>query len=189
MTDTALSDRAIVEAARELIRDVGVDGLTMRRLSADLGVALGATYHHVPTKRDLLVLVAHDLYDEVAQPPPGRKWDTRVKALMVSVAATIGRYPGMARFMNENVDDVVPDALRQTVVGILDEAGFSAGAMTTVLSALFFYVTGAVASGAPASAQAGFADGLDVLLAGARARLEQDRTAGRSAPRRQESIR
>jgi AcrR family transcriptional regulator len=186
-----------VRAARDLIREVGVDGLTMRRLSTDLGVALGATYHHVPTKRELLVLVAHDLYDEVAQPPPGRKWDARVKALMVSVAATIGRYPGMARFMNENVDDVVPESLRHTVVGLLHDAGFSDQAMTPVLTALFFYVTGVVASGASASSQtslrdadmqARFEDGLDVLLAGARARLQQERRTSRTTPPRQENI-
>src|ERR1700722_20475670 len=68
---SGLSDREIVRAARDLIAEVGVQGLSMRRLSAKLGVALGATYHHVPPKRDLLLLVAHDLYEEVHVPEKG----------------------------------------------------------------------------------------------------------------------
>jgi AcrR family transcriptional regulator len=178
-----LSDREIVRAAREIIAEVGVEGLSMRRHSANLGVALGATYHHVPTKHDLLLLVGQDLYSEVTSPMPGGRWDARVKALMVNVSSLMHRYPGMAGFITANVDELTPIELNRIVRGILSEAGFSERGMVVVMSALFFYVNGATAGGfADPTAkvyqkhnmQALFEDGLDVLLAGAQRRLDED---------------
>jgi AcrR family transcriptional regulator len=184
-----LSDREIVRAAREIIAEVGVQGLTMRRLSTKLGVALGATYHHVATKHDLLVLVGRDLYSEVSLPAPKGPWNDRVKTLMLNQAAIVGRYPGMASFMMAHVDELVPTDLNATVRGILLEAGFTERGIGAVLSALFFYVTGMSAGGfADPTAkvfqgrnmQALFEDGLDVLLAGAEARLQEDRKGTRA---------
>jgi AcrR family transcriptional regulator len=185
---SALSDREIVRGARELVAEVGVDGLTMRRLSTKLGVALGATYHHVPTKRDLLLLLAHDLYDEVVVPKKGT-WDQRIKKLMVDVADMVGRYPGMAAFMNANADDSMPVELSRAVTEILANAGFGPRDINAVRAALFFYVTG-MSSGSltPASTSALrgvdirrlFEDGLDILLAGARVRLEANQRGKRS---------
>jgi AcrR family transcriptional regulator len=175
-----LSDREIVRGARELVAEVGVDGLTMRRLSAKLGVALGATYHHVPTKRDLLLLLAHDLYDEVIVPKKG-SWDQRIKKLMLDVADVVGRYPGMASFMNANADDSMPLELSRAVTEILADAGFGQRDINAVRAALFFYVTGMSTGSftvASTTALKGvdirrlFEDGLDILLAGARVRLE-----------------
>ena len=61
-----MTEAMIVRAALEIIEECGVDGLTMRPLSARLDVALGATYHRVPNKHALLVLVAKDLYSRGA---------------------------------------------------------------------------------------------------------------------------
>jgi AcrR family transcriptional regulator len=185
---SALSDREIVRGARELVAEVGVDGLTMRRLSTKLGVALGATYHHVPTKRDLLLLVAHDLYGEVVVPKKGT-WDQRIKKLMVDVADMVSRYPGLAAFMSANADDSMPVELRRAVTEILANAGFGRRDINAVRAALFFYLTG-MSSGSvtPASTRALtsvdihrlFEDGLDILLAGARVRLEASQRGKRS---------
>jgi AcrR family transcriptional regulator len=182
-----LSNREIVEAARALLIEVGIGGLTMRKLSARLGVALGATYHHVPTKRDVLLLVAHDLYDEVPVPPDGH-WDARVKHIMLSVGEIVARYPGLSDFMIANAADVVPVDLDRSFSQILIDAGFSPDGIDSVKSALFFYVTGMSAGGFSAAAKFEgfdarrlFEDGLDLLLAGARARLAEDSNAGRSA--------
>src|SRR5579859_7503264 len=60
-----LDKDAIVAAALEIITERGVAGLSMRLLSQRLGVALGATYRHVPNKDELLRLVAADLYARV----------------------------------------------------------------------------------------------------------------------------
>jgi AcrR family transcriptional regulator len=179
---SGLSDRQIVQAAREIITEVGVDGLTMRALSARLGVALGATYHHVPTKRDLLLLVAHELYDEVVLPEKG-VWDQRLKKLMISVAEVVGRYPGMAAFLNANAADSMPVDLHRRVFSLLQDAGFSKRNNDAIRGALFIFVngvnSGAIKGGMPAvlsptDVKRMFQDGLDILLAGARVILEDE---------------
>src|SRR5579862_5511450 len=180
---SGLSDREIVRVAKRIIAESGVEGLTMRRLSTELGVALGATYNHVPTRHELLVLVGQDLYKEVMAPAIRGNWHVRVKSLMVNLSTIVARYPGMAGFMMVNVDDLVPTELNTTMYGILREAGFSERGISTVLSALFFYVTGMLAGGfanPTAKAyvgwdmQAQFEEGLDLLLLGAQVRLERE---------------
>lgn len=178
---SGLSDRQIVQAAGEIVMEVGVEGLTMRGLSAKLGVALGATYHHVPNKRDLLLLLAHDIYDEVVLPDKG-SWVQRLKKLMISVVEVVGRYPGMAAFMNANASDSMPVELHHRVVSLLREAGFSQRNIEVLMGAMFIYAngmnSGAVGKDSPSSVSAAhvrrmFQDGLDLLLAGAQVTLEQ----------------
>src|ERR1700722_4884181 len=96
---SGLSDREIVRVAKRIIAESGVEGLTMRRLPTELGVALGATYKHVPTRHDLLVLVGRDLYSEVMAPTIRGPWHARVKSLMVNLSTIVAHYPGMAGFM------------------------------------------------------------------------------------------
>lgn len=175
----ALSDRRVVEAARRIIAAEGVDGLTMRRLSDDLGVTLGATYRHVPSKRDVLLLVARDLYGQAKLPAKGT-WDERIKRVMIDVARIMSAHPGMATFITGAGDETLPADLHLAVVGVLQEAGFTPQGIDTVVAALFFYVHGIVASGLihgrdGAMSQARIRRlverGLDLLLAGAKVTL------------------
>jgi AcrR family transcriptional regulator len=189
--EVGLTDREIVRVAREMIAEVGVEGLSMRRLSAKLGVALGATYHHVPTKHRLLVLVGQDLYGELTADllRVGGRWDVRLKAFMIEVATVVSRHPGMANFLMANLDQVVPTDLNGVIVDILTDAGFAGDSVAAVLSALFFFATGMSAGSSSAGSAKAFADvdvgglfeaGLDLLLTGARARLAEDRRVRRA---------
>ena len=54
------SDR-IIDVAREIVRTGGVDALSMRKLSAELGVAPTAIYWHVGDRRRLLDAVLEDV--------------------------------------------------------------------------------------------------------------------------------
>jgi AcrR family transcriptional regulator len=187
-----LSDREIVRVAREIIAEIGVDGLTMRLLSERLGVALGATYHHIPTKHDLLMMVGKDLHDEVTFPSLKGDWADQIRALMLDVADIVGRYPGMGNYILAHPESLLPSALNRVSVGILQDAGFSDEGMRAVLGALFFYVGGTVigrsSSGLQAAlegenAEALFKEGLDVLLDGARVRLDRERGSRRGRRR------
>lgn len=53
-----LSRGAIVTATREIVVKAGVDGVSLRRVAAALGVTAPALYAHVSDKRDLLKAVA-----------------------------------------------------------------------------------------------------------------------------------
>ena len=58
----ALSIERIVAAAFRQLEADGLDGLTMRRLAAALGVQAPALYWHVGDKAELLGLMARDIY-------------------------------------------------------------------------------------------------------------------------------
>ncbi|GFZ92177.1 TetR/AcrR family transcriptional regulator [Nesterenkonia alkaliphila] len=55
----ALTAAEIVETAHELVGDYGLQDVSMRRVAAELGVAPGALYYHVPNKQELLRRVGH----------------------------------------------------------------------------------------------------------------------------------
>jgi AcrR family transcriptional regulator len=183
---TGLSDTEIVQVARSMVAADGVAGLTMRRLSAALGVALGATYHHVRTKHDLLVLIGRDLFDEIAaaRPSPSLGWDEQLRVWMLAAVDVLSRYPGMAQFLMTHSQDVPPLDLNEGMSEILRDAGLSDADANAIMSALFFQV-GAMTMGAEATAPTDtlrlrdttftlhdlFVDGLELILDGARYRL------------------
>ena len=53
-TRTPLTPARIAEAALALVDEAGLEGCTMRRLGAELGVEAMALYHHYPGKGPLL---------------------------------------------------------------------------------------------------------------------------------------
>ncbi|MCA1739777.1 MAG: TetR/AcrR family transcriptional regulator C-terminal domain-containing protein [Actinobacteria bacterium] len=60
----------VVEAALELLDEVGLDGLSMRRLADRLGVKAASVYWHVRDKEQLLDLVFDRVIGEVQVPEP-----------------------------------------------------------------------------------------------------------------------
>lgn len=58
-----ISVGAIVGAALAVIREAGVDGLTMRSVAERLEVRAPSLYHHVRNKEELLELVARNAFD------------------------------------------------------------------------------------------------------------------------------
>src|SRR5215216_1979362 len=65
-----LTVEGITVAALEIIRRVGVDGLTMRLLADEMGVTVAATYRHVPNREALLELVLDSVLSAVEIPDP-----------------------------------------------------------------------------------------------------------------------
>ncbi|GMU77450.1 MAG: hypothetical protein AMXMBFR46_02500 [Acidimicrobiia bacterium] len=189
-----LTDVAIVHAAREIMAESGIEGLTMRRLSAHLGVALGATYHYFPTRDALLERVAQTLYSEVElSPTASGDWAQQVKQLTIDMARVVGQYPGLAAYVVVRIDDMMPLAVNQAMAGILADAGFSVETAAVVMSALYFFGAGLSVNLAPMRSVRAFdhvdADalvgaGLDMLLEGARLLLEEDTDRGAKRARR-----
>jgi TetR/AcrR family tetracycline transcriptional repressor len=72
-------DRAqVVKAAIELLDEVGLDGLTLRRLAQELGVQAPALYWHFKNKQELLdqmVVTISATEAPVQMPDDGQSWD------------------------------------------------------------------------------------------------------------------
>jgi TetR/AcrR family transcriptional regulator, tetracycline repressor protein len=70
----------LVSAAFEQLEDVGLDGLTMRRLASRLGVQAPALYWHVGDKAELLGAMARDIYASAyAAVPSAETWPEWLK--------------------------------------------------------------------------------------------------------------
>lgn len=187
-TSPKLSEAAIVSAARELISEVGVDGCTMRELSTRLGVALGATYHHVPNKERLLALVGRDVYRDIADGLPSEgDWKTRLRAAMIRTVELFGQYPGLASHVMTHGAEIQPEDPNIAIYTMLVDAGFAGEQIGQFMGSLFLFVGGMCMSeradlssvganllGAEAvegSLRGVFEAGLDMLIDGAELRL------------------
>lgn len=76
---TPLDKKLIVTTALRLLDEVGLDGLTLRRLATELGVRAPALYWHVRNKRELLdamseAMIAATLPESMRRPAPGQPW-------------------------------------------------------------------------------------------------------------------
>src|SRR5918999_4997366 len=76
MSENKLTRETIVETAVGLLNGVGLDGLTMRRLAAELGVQNPALYWHFRNKQELLDEMADAMVVGAGMGPPrdGESW-------------------------------------------------------------------------------------------------------------------
>src|SRR5258708_1235233 len=75
-------DRAqVVRAALALLDDVGLDALTMRRLSERLGIKAASLYRHVRNKQDLLQLLAEEINGEIPVVVSTGPWQAQVREM------------------------------------------------------------------------------------------------------------
>ncbi|MEA5364259.1 TetR/AcrR family transcriptional regulator C-terminal domain-containing protein [Amycolatopsis sp., V23-08] len=81
-----LTRRDIARAGLKLLNEVGLNGLTLRLIAADLGVKAPALYWHVKNKQELLDEMATQMYADADREPPEplEEWDAvayRARAL------------------------------------------------------------------------------------------------------------
>src|SRR3954447_26491116 len=75
-----LTRELIVDAALALLERDGLQGLSMRRLAAELGTGAASLYWHVGDKEELLSLLLDRIVGEAEMPEPGRDdWREQVK--------------------------------------------------------------------------------------------------------------
>lgn len=71
-----LSREVLIETGLRLLDEVGLDGLTVRRLATELGVQSPALYWHIKTKQELLDGMADAIIQGAGMGPPrdGESW-------------------------------------------------------------------------------------------------------------------
>lgn len=93
-----LTEEQIVDAALRVIEADGLDALSMRRLSRELGRSQMAAYSYVADKQGLLDLVARRTLAEVEIPgdEAGTAWDGRLHELIDNIDLQLRKQPGIA---------------------------------------------------------------------------------------------
>jgi TetR/AcrR family tetracycline transcriptional repressor len=111
-----LTKTAIVQAALDLLDEVGMDGLTVRALAARLGVQAPALYWHVASKQVLLDEMATQIWrrvgDAMAELPAELSWRAVMAAYATTVRAELlGHRDGAKAFSGTTLTD--PDVVRR----------------------------------------------------------------------------
>ena len=86
-------ERILVAALTVVDRD-GLDGLTMRRLGAELGVEAMALYRYVPNKETLLEAVLEQVLSELpAEFPTTGDWQDDIRGMFRVFLGVMRRHP------------------------------------------------------------------------------------------------
>jgi AcrR family transcriptional regulator len=95
-----ISRAEIIEAARRILEDDGVEKLTMRRLAKEVGSTPMALYHHVRDKEELLVLLMDDVAERTMRRPelPADPRE-RVVALAAAIRAALVERPWVVELL------------------------------------------------------------------------------------------
>jgi len=138
-----LTAERIVEAALELVDRDGLDGLSMRRLGADLGSGATSIYWHVPNKDALLDLIVDRLMEEAVESirrEPGSTWRADLAAHALALRVVLERHADAATLLGSRVP-VGPSGLRfmEGVLEALADAGFGGRQRALAYAALTGY--------------------------------------------------
>jgi len=120
-------DRAqVVRAALELLDEVGLDELTMRRLAERLGVKAASLYRHVRDKDELLVLLADEIAGTIPAVSPEGPWKARLSEMAHNARRGLVSHRDAARLLASTAP-FGPRRLRhiEATLRILRTAGLS----------------------------------------------------------------
>ncbi|MEN5146517.1 tetracycline resistance transcriptional repressor TetR [Brevundimonas diminuta] len=142
---TKLDRHMVIEAALELLDEVGMDGLSTRKLADRLKVQQPALYWHFPSKRALLdalseaiLLQRHDR----SMPYPDEDWRSFLKANAHSFRKALLAYRDGARLHAGTRPRGAHSEAAEAQIRMLSSAGFSPGRAVWALAAISHYVVG-----------------------------------------------
>jgi len=152
----ALTRQGIIDTALGILRDEGLEKVTMRRVAAALDSGHASLYVYVRNTEDLHAQILDVLLGEISPTTAGPgTWRARVKALLTSYGQLLFRYPGIAR-MAMSTQPSGPNylALVDTVLALLREGGATDRAAAWGVDLLLLYPTAvAVEHSGPKSAE------------------------------------
>lgn len=134
----------IVTAAIELIDRDGIDGLSMRKLGAVLGIRGMSLYTHVPNKEALLFEVIREMFRELPlEPDTGEPWQHQLKTVMREFREIGLAHPQVFVLFTSRPWFRVSG--ERNGVEIMERAGFDRATSTNMIRSASNYVLGSVA--------------------------------------------
>ncbi|WP_248958171.1 TetR/AcrR family transcriptional regulator [Sphaerisporangium perillae] len=142
-----LTRERIVDAAFTVLDREGYDGLSMRQVAAELGVAVSALYAHVASKDELLEHMYSRLFDDQELPDPDPEhWQEQIKEYARQGRARLLRHRDMARISMAHVPftpELLPHVERLLAIfraaGMPDRVAATAGdVLSTFLEGFAF---------------------------------------------------
>lgn len=192
-----LSVEAIVTAAMTLVDETG--DFSFPKVARRLGVSQSALYNHIDNRQHIVELMRGRLFDD--QPPlriEGLSWDDALRSLVRTYRDGFAAHPRLVPLLlGQTVQDIGVVGLYESIAVTLGRAGLDRSQILPAIAAIDYLALGAAldltapetvwsppeggfpalhrameASGAVEQrAEAAFAFGLEVLVAGVRAQV------------------
>ncbi|MDT0543831.1 MULTISPECIES: TetR/AcrR family transcriptional regulator C-terminal domain-containing protein [Streptomyces] len=127
---TRLDRAQVVDTALRLLNEVGLEGLTLRRIAKELNVQAPALYWHFKNKQALLDEMATAMYREMAaeSAPPAATWQERVAGAQRALRRALLSYRDGAKvFSGSHFTDTSHAAGQDEHLRALIAAGFTPG--------------------------------------------------------------
>lgn len=172
----------VVGRAIDLLEEVGLSGLSMRRLAGDLGVQPSALYHHVASKQELLGAVADEVLARGRRSTEVLGWQDELRLTCLELRDTMLRHrDGAALIALARAEGIGGDEPLRRMASVLAFNGADPELARVGARTLFHFVFGHVADrqarGVPtadAPDESGdFATGLGIVLRGLESGLRQ----------------
>src|SRR5580692_2135605 len=144
-----LDRKIILGHAFSILNELGLEGLTLRRLAARLGVQAPAIYWHFKNKRELLDEMGTQVFREALQEAPAPHaeltWQDWVLAYCLGLRRTLLRYREGAKMSSGTyLTDTGLYGPLDISLRTLTGAGFTLRQAVVSLGALYSYVVGFV---------------------------------------------
>jgi TetR/AcrR family transcriptional regulator, tetracycline repressor protein len=137
-----LTENQIVDAALAIIKESGVQALSMRSLSRQLGVSAMAAYYYVNDKQGLLDLVAKRALGEIEIPDRSLgPWYLRLRVVIDQVEAELRRNQGIAEIILGRTM-FSQRRVMNAVMEILEDAGFDGPNVINAYALIHTYLFG-----------------------------------------------
>ena len=140
-----LSKAAVVERGLALADAEGLEAVTIRRLTADLGVTPMALYWHFRSKDELLVGLADRVWGEIdVDVDPDADWSAQLRGLLESLIRVLRTHPSASQLLmsGEKRTSEAASIANEVALEVLHRAGFDAEhAAAIAKNALFTGIT------------------------------------------------
>jgi len=132
-----LSRERVLHAAVSLADEAGIESLSMRKLSQELGVVPMALYKHVSNKDELLDGMVDVVVGEIQPPTSGTDWKSAVRQRILSARQALLRHPWASQVI-ESRTTPTPAVLEymDSMIGMFRVGGFSVDLTHHVMHAM-----------------------------------------------------
>lgn len=142
-----LTRDSMIDAALRLLNEVGLDGLTVRRLATELGVQSPALYWHIRTKQELLDGMADAIVRGAGMGPPrtGESWQDWLTRRSRAFRSSLLAHRDGARIVS-NATRLSPETVElfERELAAMVDRGFTPVLALHTITALSHYVNGFV---------------------------------------------
>lgn len=141
-----LSVEAVVQAGLRILREEGIEAVSMRRVAAELDTGPASLYVYVQNRQDLLNQMFDAVGGEVdlSEEPDPERWREQLERLLTDIRDAMDRYPGIARVPLANIP-TGPNAMKAAdhVLGLLRAGGVDERSAAWFADVVFLFVNAA----------------------------------------------